>query len=246
MVILDVAPVPSGEVATGEGPWQGREGGKSSILDSREPLEASLNSVQAQVRVYICESGAQMTRGHGSSKSRCSWCGLCHRVWEFGDLKSLHSYITFTCAVGMGDMAVAVCRDLAISGNREMAQSAMRRGGTEVGCGLWLQVPAPIQAPPLNELCSFGQVTCPQWDTCLLFCKVELMMLRGHGSLKGRETLSEGLLCMRCSRFSKCNLCSRGFCHYTGEEIKPWQNEMNSPSSTARRWWDCWMGRGLH
>lgn len=47
MVILDVALVPSGEVATGEGSRQGREGGKSSIPDSGEPLEASLNSVQA-------------------------------------------------------------------------------------------------------------------------------------------------------------------------------------------------------
>lgn len=129
---------------------------------------------------------------------------------EFGDLKSLHSYSTFTCAVGMGDMVMAVCRDLGISGSCEMAQSTMRRGGTEVGRGLWLQVPALIWAPPLNELRSFGQVTCPQWDTCLLFCKVQLTMLRAHGSLKGRETLPEGLLCIRCSPALVNAICAAG------------------------------------
>lgn len=140
-----------------------------------------------------------MTRGHGSPKGWCSWCGFCHEsgIPEFRDLKSLHSYTSFTCALGVGDVRAAVGGDLGISGSHDMAQRAMRCRGKDVGRGLWRQASAPIQAPSLNELCGFGQVTCPQSDTYFLFCKVELMMLRAHGALKGRETLPECLLCMR-------------------------------------------------
>lgn len=115
--------------------------------------------------------------------------------------------------------------DLGISGCCEITQ----RAGKMQDMGLWHPAPAPTQDPSLNELCDFGQVTGPL-ETCFLFCKMAIVMLRACEAPNGRKTLPECLLCIRCPHvLLKSVLYSRCFPHFTDEKPKAQQNEMKSP-----------------
>lgn len=170
-----------------------------------------------------------MSRGHCSAKNWGSFYGSVPEsdTPELRDRKSLHSYINFTCALGAGDMGVAAGGDRGIPGGREMALKSKVMQWEDAGRRLWRQAFAPIQAMSLDELCDFGEVTCPQFDTHFLFCKMVLMMLRACGSLNGRETLPECLFCIKSHRCSRCSL--------SLQVRKLRLSEKNSHSSTAKR-----------
>lgn len=84
-------------------PSQERECRHPRTPQSRSGLKPkTLNSLQAQVRVFISGARAQRTQGHCVSKS--GFCVMESGILELRDLKSQHINVNFTFAMGMEDM----------------------------------------------------------------------------------------------------------------------------------------------